>query len=106
MRIFAFPLFLNLCYVLSSPAVRRADLSTPTSIPQPSSTTPSDSDWFWWSNGQNTTYGGYYPEWDQCPKEGTTCEEACGLGAVECGTLGNNCYFPGLGDQCCYQWGG
>ncbi|KAF2806106.1 uncharacterized protein BDZ99DRAFT_466382 [Mytilinidion resinicola] len=108
MRFFVLALFLNLCCVLGSPAVRRADTATPTSTLQSSSTTPSaaaTSQSFLWSNGQNTSYGGYYPEWDVCPGVGTTCEQACGLGAVKCGSYSDTCYFPRLGDTCCSDTG-
>jgi len=32
---------------------------------------------------------------------GDTCQEACGGGAIPCGTSGNHCYDPTLGESCC-----
>ncbi|OCL10047.1 hypothetical protein AOQ84DRAFT_7890 [Glonium stellatum] len=32
---------------------------------------------------------------------GATCQQACGGGAIPCGTSGNHCYDPTLGETCC-----
>ncbi|KAH7346140.1 hypothetical protein BKA65DRAFT_501860 [Rhexocercosporidium sp. MPI-PUGE-AT-0058] len=32
---------------------------------------------------------------------GNTCQEACGGGAIQCGTSGSHCYDPTLGETCC-----
>jgi len=103
MILFILATLLNLCCVLSSPAVRRAG-STATAVTSSTTAFPTGAFTFYWSNADNTSYGGYYPESDECPGTGTTCEEACGLGAVECGS-DNMCYFPDLGDQCCFDFG-
>ncbi|KAF2815006.1 uncharacterized protein BDZ99DRAFT_515767 [Mytilinidion resinicola] len=44
--------------------------------------------------------GGMFDKRVSCGR-GATCREACGGGATECGSSGNYCYDPTLGETCC-----